>query len=367
MPVARSSLAFFVFLSSLGACSDDPAKTCEATLCDAAAPTTCSGNDIRRCEGGSAYSYTTCGAQARCDDADGSAECVPRACTNVGLSTCKTPIQVEKCLDDGSARETIDCSSTEECVDGRCVDRECTGGDVVCTDAGFMTCSQGDWTTSACPPGLVCSVSGGTASCGPKVCTPSTFRCVGDGSRFCDALGASEIGTPCEGIEVCVDGRCQAQVCGVDTPDATAADTNDSDAQLVPAQMTFKVAGQSFTFDQSVFAEHDSSRNLLSLESRKGTRDILMLIENARQTETGTFTDETLFNRGVVCWNDGGEAQTFNRCPDGYTHQSTLHTITIVKNEGRGGRVEGSFSATVNDENGDPTIISDGTFILNFR
>ena len=360
----------FVILSGLAlltGCSDDPAKTCEATLCDASLPPTCSGNDVRRCVGGTAYSYTSCGAQQRCDDADGSAECVQRQCTSLGESTCKTPIQIEKCLDDGSGRVTIDCATTEKCLDGRCVDKDCQTGDGVCVENGPALCNSGVWTTSACAPGDVCTLGASGPACGPKVCVPGTFRCDGKSSRFCDARGTNETGQQCASGEVCVEGRCQAEVCGVDIPDATAGDTSDADTTLVPAQLTFKLAGQTITFDQSAFTEFDQTRELLTLEAQKGTRNVLMIIENARQTLTGTFTETTPLFKSVVCWNDGGPAQTFSKCPDGFTHQSTVHQIIITKNEGRGGRVEGSFSATVNDQNGDPTKLQDGTFVLNFR
>ncbi|MFO0745641.1 MAG: hypothetical protein U1F43_08205 [Myxococcota bacterium] len=374
MPRATSAIAalFGLVASGLvaaqGACGGDDGKTCKATLCDPGEAAVCSGNDVRSCAGdGKRYVYTSCGAQQRCDAASGPAACVPRQCTNLGVASCASPTSVVKCLDDGSATETTECSGGERCNDGVCAPTTCSGNDAICTAHGFLSCQGGVWTSGACGAGQVCSRVNGGATCGAPVCTPGTFRCEGESSRACDARGTVETGTSCGKTEVCVDGRCQAEVCGVDVPDATTTDTS-GDTSEPQSEISFKIGTATSIFDQTAIAEFDSGTKTLTLRADRAPRAIRIILENARATATGTFSD-TVFSttKVTICYDDGGAPQTFDRCPDGYTHQSSTYSLDITSNAGVGSRVVGTFATTVNDENGDPTALVDGTFTLNYR
>lgn len=360
---------------ALGGCGEDSVASCVASLCDPTEAATCSGNDVRRCVGGTAYSYTSCGAQQRCDASGAAATCVPRQCTTLGVATCRTPTMIEQCREDGSGVDTFDCGTGERCIDGACVPQVCGADPDVCTTNGFLRCASGAWQTSGCAPGQICSLAAGVASCGPRVCAPGTHRCVDAGAstsaRACNALGTLETGTTCGAGEVCVEGRCQDEVCGVDTPDATGSDASDAaDAPEPEAQITFKLGGQTFVMNQSAFAAFDEGTRALTLRGARSSRELHIILENARSTLTGHFTDTEFSTvRVVVCWNDGGQTQTFDRCPEGFTHQSSAYVVDITTNPGPNlpGRVVGTFSATVNDQNGDPTAIVDGNFSLGFR
>lgn len=354
----------------VSACGGDEGKTCVASLCDPGEAAVCSGNDVRKCVGGTSYSYTPCGAQQRCDASGGAAVCVARQCTNLGVASCATPTSVVKCLDDGSGTETTNCSGGERCNDGACVAQACTGTDAVCTANGFLTCSNGNWTSTGCGAGKVCTLTSGAAQCTDPVCTPGGFRCEGNSARECDARGTNEIGTTCAKGDICVAGRCQAEVCGVDQPDATTGDTSggDADTSAPSSQISIKIGTATTVFDQSAYAEFDSGPKTLTLRAEKSSKAIRIILENTRAAVTGPFSDAVFSTTHVtICYDDGGPAQTFDRCPEGFTHQSTLYNVNVGQNDGQGGRVVGTFETTVNDENGDPTAIVDGQFSLNYR
>lgn len=365
LPFAHVAL-FFVFAGHTG-CGGDEGGTCVATLCDPGAPAVCSGHDLRKCTGdGKRYTYEACGAQERCDDASGTASCVPRQCTNLGVATCASPTSVVKCLDDGSALETTPCSDGERCNDGVCVSTSCVGNDSVCTAHGFLTCANGAWTSGTCGVGQVCSRVNGGAACSAPVCVGGSFSCEGQVSKECDARGTSAVGTTCGKGESCVSGRCQPTICGVDAGDATGSDGGDSSAPT--AQITFKIDGVAETFDQTAIADFDAGKKLLTLRASKSNRELRILLENARATATGHFASDVFSTTKVtVCYNDGGAPQVFDRCPDGFTDQSTAYVVDISSNAGAGSRIVGTFEATVNDENGDATAIVDGAFSLNYR
>jgi len=368
-------LALGLTATALGACGEDTAATCVASLCDPGVAKTCSGNDVRRCVDGTRYDYTACGAQQRCDASGGDATCVPHQCTTLGVATCRTPTTIEQCREDGSGVDTFACGTGERCMDGACVSQVCGADGDVCTTNGYLRCQAGAWQTTSCSPGEICSLAAGVASCGPRVCEPGVQRCVDAGdrasARACNARGTVETGTTCAAGEGCVAGRCQAQVCGQDTPDATSGDTGEvADAPATEQQITFRIGGETIVMNQSAFVAFDDGSRTLTLRAARSTRQLRILFENSRSTLTGRYTDTEFSTvRVVVCWNDGGAAQTFDRCPAGFTHQSSAYVVDITQNPGPNlpGRVEGTFSATVNDENGDPTSILDGNFSLGFR
>lgn len=361
------TLALVAWLAFPG-CGDD--AKCARELCDPASfGAVCVGHAVQTCApDGQRFIYTACGDQQRCD----AGACVARQCTTLGRSTCATVTSVERCKDDGSGLETIACADDETCKDGACVPTVCAGEADRCTDHGLVRCQDNAWVQDNCAAPQLCVVSGGgTARCTAPVCTPEARRCDGDTVKVCDARGMSETTEACAGGEVCVDGGCQVAVCGVDGADTSDAgdttDTIDGETSEPKSQILFTLNGVASTFDLSAFATFDSGKRTVTIHAQKSTRELELKLTPAPLTVSGSFSSE-VFNpvKVVVCYDEGGSPANFEEC-EGYTHRSVAYDLEITRNDGVGGRLVGTFSATLEDQNTDQIQLQAGQIDVKYR
>ena len=384
IPSVRRSLVFRALpvmafgAMVLAACGDDTPTNCVATLCDPATfVADCDGHQVRRCDpSGKRYTYQDCASQQYCSTSSGAAVCVPRVCTTIGVSTCLSPTQTQRCNDDGSARETADCAPGDTCRDGQCVPTDCTGLPNVCTTNGFLHCDLGQWTPTACDPGEVCLTSQAGVRCAAPICTPEARGCDGTSEAVCDARGTSETKTACSKTESCVDGRCVPSVCGqstnpTDVSDTTdTSDVTDTETTTVNAQIKMTLDGVLTVFEQNAKANYDSGPNELVIQAAKSQRKFVIHLVPIDPTKASTF-DSTIFSPThiYICYADGISDGGFLDCGDGFSHKADAWLLTITHNDGPGvgGRLQGTFKATLRDKNTLPTEIVGGTFDVPYR
>ncbi len=363
---AKLSILIAAFTLTATACGEDDAKTCVATVCDAATHgKICVGHAIQTCSAdGKAFAYDECSSQQRCE----AGACVPRACTQLGRAICATVTTVERCKDDGSGEETIACPADTTCRDGACLPGDCRESDPDrCTTNGFVSCESANWVQNNCPVGDVCSVnSDGVAGCNPTICEPESRRCDGTIAKACDARGASELSVPCEDGQVCVAGVCQAEVCGV-TP-AEVTDTSEVETAEPESRIIFTLNGVANAFDVSAFAQFVAGQRLVQVRATKGQKVLELLLKPATMTIAGAFkSDVANPTRVVVCYDDGGADGDFIGDCAGFTHRSTDYDVLVTTNEGEGGRFEASFSATLEDKNTDTIALTAGQVNVKYR
>lgn len=354
-------------------CGGDEGDKCVATVCDPALHQTgCWGNSVQACAAdGKAFVYTACGRQQRCDAASG--RCVARTCTTLGEATCATVTEVERCRDDGSGFDRIPCASGVICRDGRCVPSSCTSDPDRCTTHGLVTCENASWVQQNCPVSEICVESEtGFARCQPTVCTPEERRCVGSEVRVCGPRGAVETTIACAEDEVCVNGFCQAEVCGSDGVGPDVAEVSDvtdvSDTEPEPeSRIVFTLNGVAETFNISAFAIFDAGDRQVTVKASKSTRAIELRFNPANQTVQGTFSSE-VFNpvKVLICYDDGGQPADFLDC-EGFSHRSVAYDVVVTVNDGEGGRFEATFEATLEDVNTDTTRLSAGQINVKYR
>lgn len=372
-PWQLSCLLAFIALAGAGCGEDDP--KCVATVCDPATfGQVCLGHAVQSCAAdGERFVYTACGAQQRCEASGASASCVARTCTTLGQSKCVSVTDIERCKDDGSGVETISCGTAETCKDGACIPNECADSDPDhCSNNGFLTCTNADWVQNNCPVGNLCTLQdNGVARCNPTVCTPEARRCDGASVRVCDARGAVETTIACKGDEVCIDGFCQAEVCGATTPDASdvseTTDTIETETVEPESKIVFTLNGVANTFDISAFATFDAGERQVTVKASKSTKQLELRFKPANMTIAGSFSSE-IFNpvKVVVCYDTGGSVASFDDCV-GFTHRSVAYDVVVTKNEGQGGRFEATFSATLEDQNTDTITLSAGQINVKYR
>ena len=356
---------------TLAGCGEDDGNPCVQSLCDAASHgAVCVGHAVQTCAAdGRSFVYTACGAQQRC----AGGVCVARECTSLGEATCLSPTTVERCRDDGSGYDSIPCGAEDICKDGACVPSVCAGAGDRCTNGGFVTCTDAAWVQENCPVGQLCELGGsGAARCVPKACPAETRRCDGDSVRICDARGGAETVLACASGEVCVDGVCQAAVCGgggatdaditdgVDTIDT--AETSEPDSEIL-----FTLGGVATTLGQSAFATFDAGDRRLTVKASQSLRSLEIRFEPANATVSGAFSSE-VFNpiKVLVCYDSGQSPADFSDC-EGFTHRSTAYAVTVTRNDGPGGRFEATFTATLEDQNTDTIQLQSGQINVKYR
>ncbi len=373
----------------LGAgCNDDPVATCAKVLCD---PLTfvadCDGHEIRRCDAsGKRYSYEACGSQQRCDASAGAATCVARACTQIGVATCLSPTQLQRCRDDGSAQETSDCAAGDACRDGACVPTDCIGSENTCTTNGFLHCAPPAWVATACDPGEVCVSSAAGVRCAAPLCTPESRRCDGDASVVCDARGTTETRTTCAKTESCVSGRCVPSVCGEealpadvsggdgvgggDEVDGVGSTGDTPETTTVTAQIKLTLDGQLTVFEQNAKASYDPGPKEVTIQAAKSTRELVIHLVPLDPTKLVTF-DSAVFNptHVYICYKDGVSDGGFLDCGAGFSHMADAWVLAITGNDGPGvgGRLQGTFHATLRDKNTLPLAVEGGSFDVPYR
>lgn len=186
------------------------------------ATTTCSGDLVVECSAtGDVVSERPCALEpacvanpAGCACTDGA--CVERVCVP-GAGRCVAN-SAQICAADGMSWGALADCGAEFCVEGECRAQFCTPstqecrGDVrvVCSTDGLNT-TETDCTATS----RICTETGATAACGPRVCVPSTNVCNGgaNGVLTCDTRGAAFTETPCGAGTYCTGGACVPQVC----------------------------------------------------------------------------------------------------------------------------------------------------------
>ena len=337
-----------------GCSPDDGGPGCVDRLCDPTTFTTgCFGNSLWKCAGdGLSYAFTPCNNQERCDASSAPATCSIRVCTTPGVSTCLNAVE----------RET--CASGSACRDGECVPNDCTTGEDVCTTNGFLTCVQGAWQGTTCPTGQVCLMSGGIPSCAPKRCTPLAARCQDRNVYTCDALGATETETPCADGEVCLGGICQPPVCGATAP----TDVIGSEVTEGTAEIRFSVNGTVRVLDLNAQAVFTEAGRRLVISATRNNRRVEIRLAPTTTLVTGGW-DSDIFNPtlATICYTDGLTGDGVGDCEAPFTHREGAYKVTIQRNDGVGGRVQGTFEVTMTDVNRDELVLSGGSFSVTHR
>ena len=356
-----------VFGSGCG--GDEAGVKCVDQVCVAGEAAVCVGQEVRTCASdGEAYAYAMCSSQQRCEGG----ACLPKQCTTIGEATCATPTSVRRCADDGSKFETFSCGTGETCRDGACAPTSCTTDPDRCTTNGYLRCASGSWTQSTCPASEVCSIdeaSGTTARCLPTRCTPWATRCDGDVAKTCDSRGASEAEKVCGDDEVCRQGQCQARVCGDSTPTDTVSDTSDvSDTNEPTSQLIFTLDGVAIAFDQNSYADFGGGPRRLTIRASRSTSFLEIQLQPSNAIVSGSYSSEVVNPvRVIACYKGTGIVGDFDDCPEGTTHRSTAYAINVTRNDGAGGRVEGTFSLTLEDKNTDAIVLGNGQINVRYR
>lgn len=366
---SKKALGLVSALCVLGAaCGGDEAGTpCVDALCQPGEAAVCVGQELRTCApDGRSYVYQACSVQQRCEGG----QCVPKTCTTIGQATCATPTSVRRCADDGSGFTTTDCASGETCRDGACAKTSCTTDADICTTNGFLKCSGGSWQQSTCPASQVCSLDGGVARCLPARCTPWATRCDGDVAKTCNARGSGEVEVACAKDEVCRSGQCQALVCGDSPTSDVVSDTSGlPDTSDPTSQLIFTLDGVATTFDQNAFAAFDGGPRRLTIRASRSQTFLEIYLQPSNATVSGSYSSE-VFNpvRLTACYKATlGVVGEFADCPEGTTHRATGYVINLTRNEGPGGRVEGTFTLTMQDRNTDTIVLSNGQINVRYR
>jgi hypothetical protein len=167
---------------------------------------------------------TPCVTRADCDDGlfcTGVEECLAGVCVSARNAACRASCADVACSESGggcvltprACSEDVPCSGDAECDDARsCTDDVCVSGrcahlpvDARCPTSG--ACGVGVCLGDAVADPSGCSAKPDAAKCKTTegcvdlACVPLTSTCTSD--RDCAD------GTLCDGVERCVDGRCQ--------------------------------------------------------------------------------------------------------------------------------------------------------------
>lgn len=156
--------------------------------------------------------------------------------------------------------------------------------------------------------------------------------------------------------------------------DTAAVDAADVAEVFVPplekvSKITFKLGGVNNTFDvggRAFYVAGGDDAKLLKLTANLGTRKIEINILPVEPFAVGNWSDSVFSEVGVViCYNDGSGAAELPSCPAGsFTHESIAYDVTVTTNNGPNSRVEGTFSATLQDGAGGLLEVTEGVFDL---
>ena len=373
-------------------CSEDPPPPpapCFDTICEPF-ESTCLGEITAVCDSdGRGWSYTSCAAGGQY--CSGVGVCKSRACLNPGRGlSCIDDKTAEQCSASGDQIVSQSCAENQSCLAGYCLADACTDGAVLCGDAQtLVTCNQGTWAVQPCGGAEICSTDSGVASCEPQVCTPSSAWCDEGVSMQCNAFGTKVTRVVCRVNQSCKEGFCQDRVCGVDlledgaTPTAglggsTGAASGVTEPQdggpSTPAAATsgfsFRMSGIIQDFDLAAVAYWDKTESRLFIGAEKNQKRVLIQLSGVEGDISGSWPveDDPTGARVIVCYDDGvDDSSPDGDCPEGYTHASTVYDVTVSQNDGPGGRVKGSFSATLESSTGAQVQFTDGVFDVAYQ
>jgi len=356
----------------------------------------CVGNYVRSCtEDGLHYEYNLCYGQT-CKNG----LCQPAACTEPGKAECTGPTSYDLCLVSMTQMATKECAEGTTCFGGGCVALACTAGQKEC---GWQTV-------------LTCKADGtgwDVAECGAdQLCDPVSKACV-DIDPFCleNPLGAKcqdlEVALQCEPTgrivpldcgknEVCVDGFCQPKACGVTydggapvndvvvgdngtpvddifdlaSPEVEEMVTIDLPPKDIPplekpakAWVTItggNFDGQKMTFTSGKNANYVFKDKDLQISMAKGQHLLELHFQGIEEGVVGSFSSDEPGSVAVaILFNDGTTDQTQIQ----WKYTSVAFSAVLDQFDPPGGRAIGTFSGTLEDGTGGPSLeLTDGFF-----
>jgi len=154
-----------------------------------------------------------------------------------------------------------------------------------------------------------------------------------------------------------------------DADDAVAADTIPPLEKI--SKITFKLGGVNNTFDVNGEADYiptDETGKLFKIAADKGLRKLEISLVPVEEQVVGHWADYEFSEVGVqICYNDGSGLAQAPGCSVGFTHGSIAYDITISDNGGAGSYVQGTFSATLQDSDGNTLDLTEGVFDVKHR
>ncbi|TNF23843.1 MAG: hypothetical protein EP329_26455 [Deltaproteobacteria bacterium] len=165
-------------------------------------------------------------------------------------------------------------------------------------------------------------------------------------------------------------------VATADAADATADAADVVALDTIPplekiSKVTFKLGGVNNTFDVNGEADYiptDESGKLFKIAADKGLRKLEISLVPVEEYVVGHWADYEFSEVGVqICYNDGSGLAQAPGCSVGFTHGSIAYDITISENGGAGSYVQGTFSATLQDSDGNTLDLTEGVFDVKHR
>ncbi|MBM4353682.1 MAG: hypothetical protein FJ109_07770 [Deltaproteobacteria bacterium] len=185
------------------------AGQCIETVCTPEAIYCLDADTVATCaEDGMGFAESDCPAQHYCQGE----ECLPWLC-EPNIAACNgTVAAVCNATGSGYASQT-DCTALKNvCVDGKCLDLECSPSQAYCIDQDTSALCAADGLShveSDCQEKQSCQ----DGACLPWTCMPGEPLCDGAVATFCDELGLGAVvgGTDCAAQKMaCVGGQCVA-------------------------------------------------------------------------------------------------------------------------------------------------------------
>jgi hypothetical protein len=385
----------------VGGCSDEPGvgegaeSTCAETQCTAGVAA-CYGNAVWTCSSdGAGWSKSGCGGLMSCVDG----ACVDSVCPIAGKSQCEGDLGGTVCAADKLSKSDFTCAS-EVCEEGVCHSESCSPGEMLCGYRAVLSCDNGGkWSAVKCSSAELCVSDEVGARCEPWACELGKARCEAGASVVCDVLGSGETVTACSAAEVCESGYCVQATCdqiaaGEAGPQAveesdTAEDGAGPDvagqggeadvtADVGPepvaphpgleqvSRIDFKLSGIPNTFDLAAQGDYQGGESRMVISGSDGLRKLEVNLAPVELYTVGSWSDTDDSDIvAVFCYYDGTANQTPPEgagCAVGFSHASTLYSMTIDANNGDGYRVTGSFEATLMDAFGGEIAFTEGTF-----
>ena len=388
-------LIFVVNSACSSSSGGEEEATCVEALTECEVPV-CAGNSVRSCsQDGLHYDYEPCYPRS-CRDGS----CVASSCTTPGERSCEPamPNKVTICLDSMAQVTAQSCNTGSSCLRGACVTESCTAGETQCGWKSVLTCNAtGDGFDAAdCEAGQYCDEA-------TQACADSNAFCVANPlGNLCQDLNTSArcdihnalVNEACGLNEVCVDGFCQATVCGIDytaQPEEDIvvdivdvvediADDIDTGPELPdldlpplqkPAKAWITVSGGPFEGEKIEFTSAKQGLYIvddadLQITMVKSPYQVEVHFVGIMEKMVGNYNSEEPGDIQVaILFNDGTQDPTAVQ----WKYASISYDATLQQFEDVGGRVIGTFSGTLEEqvaEGAEPTgvtiEITDGYF-----
>lgn len=377
------------------ACGSDDGKKTEEPLCLTTLPdcpsSTCLGRVVRNCsEDGTEYQYELC-FNSMCKNG----LCQSAPCFEPDKSECVGPTTRRMCLPTMSAETEVECEAGSICVAGACVPSACSPNAKACGWKATLVCAADgtSWQNTACTENQYCDPDSFACTDMNAFCVdnPGGATCVDlQTAGVCNNLGKLVTST-CTGDQVCVDGFCQEKVCGKsygsptedttspdqtqlpDITDTTSIDQADTTVELPPldipplekpAKAWVTITGGMFSGEKISFTSGKSANYVvkdtdLQIGMAKGMYLLELHFQGIEEGVVGHFTSAEPGSVAVlILFNDGTNEQTEVQ----WEFQASAYDVTLDAFEAVGGRVQGSFSGTLQSEGGEVLELTDGYF-----